>query len=930
MAKRKFYPLYDLADEEKVRPILDKIKDDGYERTEEEEPSARDVVFFFMSKNLKEGSSIFGDLIKYADRSKIVPVNLDGAPLLSSIQGSIKASNAVFAERYTTEELAKRLEETLRPGSDIPKWLRYTIIAVSAVILLSVTGVIISRALAKGNDVRIVSSVDKPQETVIPEEIPTEDVEKIVELIFIGDTYRWYTEEDGSYKENGYWKGYSEFAYRYWTDAGARWLSKEDGHEFPKTHYDDLSWITKFPNLRAITFCAVDAEVPSLSELKRLNHVAYCDCNIGSLEWLRNTKIKDIEYHGNDVVDFSPLTLCTDLTEAHLDIVYSTEADFSDFHPYFLRRLYLGNGGTLREPVDISALGQCKMLLDLQMENIPITGKLSLSQCKNLLNINISGVPFDSLSFMSLCYSLEALRLSDMNLRTLDGIQKMSKLKEIYLDNVNGLTDISALENCKELRYVEIRDNEGLRITDYSVLGELPELDHLTIDAPSTLPNLDFMEGIKQNKSLVFICNSSVSDFSGLSAISGFNRLEISSDNYNEEVIPYINEATIGLLVLNNCRNVDLSLLPRVSSRILIRDCDFRSLEGIDQQINTITLENCNELRSLNGIEGLERFGDGNGTISIIGCPRLNDFSALEGMYLNTMEFERTYSLPDFSKTSAKTIIFNHVDETVLPDLSCLKSLDTSNSYILDFSGQENITDITPIYKLHGSKLKVPPTVQLQAKELVESGNFEEFEVEYPQNDWRVDDSPIVLESFEDLDTLPKSALARVEALGILGDVVYDPREYHVEWEYEDDILKAYLCKNENESDDGTEGSDESDDGRVWIEEPGTVITDISVFKDLTGLRELKLASLPIENLEGVQYLENLEILEVNCCEGLTDASAAFTLQQLKYLNLNDTGITSVKGINYLYNLEEVDLYGVGLEDETELEELPKYVRVNR
>ena len=50
MTKRKFYPLYDLADEEKVRPILDKIKDDGYERTEEEEPSARDVVFFLCLK----------------------------------------------------------------------------------------------------------------------------------------------------------------------------------------------------------------------------------------------------------------------------------------------------------------------------------------------------------------------------------------------------------------------------------------------------------------------------------------------------------------------------------------------------------------------------------------------------------------------------------------------------------------------------------------------------------------------------------------------------------------------------------------------------------------------------------------------------------------------------------------------------------------
>ena len=138
----------------------------------------------------------------------------------------------VFAERYTTEELVERIEPELRKRFDIPNWLMYTLIAVSAVILLSVTGVIISRALSKGKCVQIVSSVDKPQETVIPNAIPEEEYENIVELTFVGDTYRWYTiEDDDGYNEPNHWKGFDDFAYRYWTDDGARWLSKEDGHE---------------------------------------------------------------------------------------------------------------------------------------------------------------------------------------------------------------------------------------------------------------------------------------------------------------------------------------------------------------------------------------------------------------------------------------------------------------------------------------------------------------------------------------------------------------------------------------------------------------------------------------------------------------------------------------------------------------------------
>ena len=930
MVRRKFYPLFDPADEEKVRPILDKLKKDGFEESSEESPSGRDVVLFFLSKNSKDDSSVTNDFIRYANRSiKFVPVNLDGAPLLSRIQGSIKAVNMVFADRYTTEELVERIEPELRKRFDIPNWLMYTLIAVSAVILLSVTGVIISRALSKGKGVQIVSSVDKPQETVIPNAIPEEEYENIVELTFVGDTYRWYTiEDDDGYNEPNHWKGFDDLAYRYWTDDGARWLSKEDGHEFPMTHYDDLSWIAELPNLRAVSFCAVDAEVPNLSGLEKLRYVTQQDCNIGSFEWLSRSKIECLEYHGSDVVDFSTLTLCTHLEEAYFDLVFSKEADFSDFHPFFLRVLHIVNGNDLRS-VDLSTLGQCKMLEYIQIADIPITGNFSLSQCRKLYGVEIRNIPVDSLSFMSLCYSIDNVYIGSMNIRSLDGIEKLMSLKNIKLEDLPNLTDISALESCKKLEFFELNSWDGMNVTDFSVLGTLPKLRTVHIFSNSTISDIDFLNEITENKSFIFLCDTRVLDYSGLASISGFNQLEIKSNNFTDEVVPYLSEAVIGTLRLSECGNVDLSQLPHVSSKICLRNCDLTSLEGIDQSINALELLDCNELRSLEGIENLERFGDGNGILSIKGCPRLNDWSALDGKYLNMLEFESTYSLPDFSKTNAKSIIFRHVDEDILPDLSCLKALDSSYGYTLDFSEQVNITDMTPIYDLHGSKLTVPPTVQSQAQELVKLGKFNEYEVEYPQSEWHIDDSPVFLESLEELDTLPKSYLARIETVGFAGDMIYNPCVYHVEDELTDDGLKLYLCKNGSDEDDETD-DDEREEERIPIEEHGTMITDLSIFKELTGLKELKIADQPLEDLEGVQYLENLEALEVDYCETLTDASAAFSLQQLKDLILKHTGITTLKGINYLYSLERLELYGVELEDETELDGLSDRVEIDR
>ena len=84
--------------------------------------------------------------------------------------------------------------------------------------------------------------------------------------------------------------------------------------------------------------------------------------------------------------------------------------------------------------------------------------------------------------------------------------------------------------------------------------------------------------------------------------------------------------------------------------------------------------------------------------------------------------------------------------------------------------------------------------------------------------------------------------------------------------------------------------------------EKGT-LTDLGVFSELTGLRELHLYGQPLKDLDGIQVFSELETFDTEQCTALSDASALFTLQGLKYIFLNDTKIDSIQGIQNLPKL---------------------------
>ena len=250
-----------------------------------------------------------------------------------------------------------------------------------------------------------------------------------------------------------------------------------------------------------------------------------------------------------------------------------------------------------------------------------------------------------------------------------------------------------------------------------------------------------------------------------------------------------------------------------------------------------------------------------------------------------------------------------------MTDLSCFEGLDPAYTYSFDVSGLEGLRDISALSHLRGKELVVRPELREQAQELVAAGNFETYEIRYPNTSWHPDDSDFTLLSLDELDALPRSVLARVRSFCIAGDYLFDENEFHTEEEWDGGSATLYLCRNDS-------------DERIPVE-TGTRLTDLSALKNLTGLRRLRLYAQPLQSLDDIQYLESLEELTVEFCGSLGDVSPAFTLQGMKQLRLRQNGgVNSVEGIQNLGSLEELELDESKINDLSPLLKLPNLRRL--
>ena len=901
--KRAIYPLYTSADESRVKPILQALKERNVP-VHTAAPRKGDALVLFLSENLGLDSPAVDRFFRLnAGRALVIPVNLDGCTPPEELQNALMARHGLDGTRYGTEELADRIAKATK--GDKKSRLPLILALLGAAAVLVVGAIILFKQ-------RPAPPPPPPPTTEVPATpAPTEpprvdgidvDLAQVAEVVFMGDEFHFYTFDEKHTKGNYINPRRSEdFAYGGWMDDGIHFYSKADGHEYPHVTLDDLSWLALLPNLRFLSLYNVTAALPDLSGLTDLRDVMVGYSDLSDLEGLRGSTIQNIEYHGAGISDFSPLTDCQNLRSAHLDLVGSPRADLSSFHPPKLTSLGLGSGFGV-EGVDFSFLLQCPNLQELLIDGYPQLTDLScLANADKLKKLELHWADsLRTLAGLEGAPLLEELRIDDLEgLRTLEGLKDHRYLKIVNINNALLLGDISALEGCSSLGEFRLSGNGPLEyLTDVSVLGRLPRLQSIALFGANHIGSLDFLKELQIKKNVVLeFCIAGPCDYSGIAAIDTFRYVHANTCGNYAAVAPYLQGKTVKQLMIYNGDLVDLSTLPNVTGELDLCRCLNRDLTGIREMkfSGKLQIQDCPYFTSFDGIENLTGIGKGDSILTVEGCPRLTDWSGIEGKRFDRLELKGVFTLPDLSKITFTSLALEYLEEDVLPDLTCLNGINENRRYNFRFVGMDQITDLSPLFRLKGYTLEVPPQVGEQAKGLVEDKRFTKCEIVYPDGGWDPSDVQVQLLSLDELETLPPSLLKHVKRLTIVGDELVNDEttDYWADWGQQN--VPAFV-------------EDRATGEQKKIDRPGTRITDLSKLSVLTGLEELVLWWQPLTDLEGVQALENLQRLRVMFSPKLTDVSAAFTLQGLREINFERCPVASIQGVQNLYGLEELQI----------------------
>lgn len=149
------------------------------------------------------------------------------------------------------------------------------------------------------------------------------------------------------------------------------------------------------------------------------------------------------------------------------------------------------------------------------LEKIRISGEghLNYNCIDTLKTLRISDYKYDDLTKMFCSTVLDTLSIIQCKIKSLDGIEMSSKMQCLYLDYNRSLKDISALKHVKNtLKALHIENCP--QISDFSVLGELENLELLELFGSNTLPNLDFISNMKNLKTFSFSVNVENGDLS--------------------------------------------------------------------------------------------------------------------------------------------------------------------------------------------------------------------------------------------------------------------------------------------------------------------------------------------------------------------------------------------------------------------------------
>ena len=226
-------------------------------------------------------------------------------------------------------------------------------------------------------------------------------------------------------------------------------------------------------------------------------------------DYCRYIQRHQIESADIAVSDLTFLKDCVSLKHIHVTPSWNATDAFS-FSPLYslpLRSLHCinsyGSTDQYKAEIDYSHFHELEELTtDV---NAATHNFHNLPSLKSLIIGGFDGENRD-LSDLFCSEQLDTLRLIEGQFHSLNGIERSKRMQCVYLQRNRGLRDISALRTCKHTLKT-LRIENCPKIEDFSVLGELEQLELLHLTGSNVLPDLDFLNHMKNLKTFVFNVN---------------------------------------------------------------------------------------------------------------------------------------------------------------------------------------------------------------------------------------------------------------------------------------------------------------------------------------------------------------------------------------------------------------------------------------
>lgn len=211
-------------------------------------------------------------------------------------------------------------------------------------------------------------------------------------------------------------------------------------------------------------------------------------------------------------IDF--ITMCPTLK--HLRIIPADSVgDGFDYSPLYempqIKNLQCPTVYGYREQFSTSI--DCTKINGVENLHVSNSRYKNYNAVKTLKSLGLSHYKKGDLSDAFISETLDTLTVIQCKIKTLEGIQKSKNMQCLYLYYNRSLQDISALLKVKKtLRALRIENCP--QIDDFSVIGDLENLELLELSGSNELPSLNFLKKMKNLRTFIFSMNVKDGDLS--------------------------------------------------------------------------------------------------------------------------------------------------------------------------------------------------------------------------------------------------------------------------------------------------------------------------------------------------------------------------------------------------------------------------------